>query len=115
MNPHVARRLIGTLIVVQMLAIVGIILATVAAVVLEFPLYLMMIILGLISSYLLFVSSRSKLSGVIIFALSGIIFSVSYYLCIYVLNLSLSPLYLFVLAYAVVSLGCGFWLMSRLR
>ncbi len=113
MTPQALQRLTRVLIFVQFLAILVVILATFAAVVVDVPLYAPMIFLGVVGVILVITSYQTRHTGFAIFGSSAVIFSLLYYISLYVLNLPLSPLYLFVLAYAVVALAWGIWLLSR--
>ena len=115
MNEPTADRLTKALIVVQLLAIVAVVGATIAAVVVDVPLYLPLICLGAAGLALAVLYTRHHHSGVLLFGLSGLLCSVLYLVSIYALSLPLSPLYLFVLVYAIVALAGGIWLLTRLR
>jgi hypothetical protein len=115
MNQPTTDRLTRPLIVLQLLATVAVVGSTVAAVVVDVPLYLPLILLGAAGLALVVMYTRRHQTGVLLFGLSGLLCSLFYLVSIYALNLPLSPLYLFVLAYAIVALVGGIWLLVRLK
>lgn len=115
MKPRDVETLITVLIGVQIAAILTLVAATFAAVVVDIPLYPAMLLLGGSGLILLWAASAQRHRAVGVFGLSAVAFALFYYICLYVFRLPLSPLYLAVLAYALVSIAGAAWLLVQLR
>lgn len=115
MQPRSTETVVKALIMLQMVASVTLVVATFAAVVVEVPLYLAMLVLGGVGLMLLIANRQQRDPGVLLFGGSALVFAGAYYVCLYLLQLPLSPLYVVVLAYAVLCLAGGGWLLAHRR
>lgn len=115
MQPQNPQTLVRLLIGAHILAVGTVVVTTFAAVVVDIPLYPAMLVLGGVGLGMILTYTQHHNRGVRLLGLSALVFACAYYCCLYILDLPLSPLYVFVLAYAAVSIAIGFWLLTHLK